>query len=251
MDVDEVEIWRIPLEAGQQISRECEALLSPDELARAQRFVTADLRRRFVTCRGSLRKILSRAIGVEPERVRFEYERWGKPRLAAGRRHAGDHIHFNVSHSEDVAFIAVARSPVGIDAEIPTRKLNYRAILPQVLSPKERLSLEKLPAREHEKAVLQLWVCKESILKAMGLGIAEGLHQISFPLPIPSDTPFSADEIAATLQLHLDDDGSCRMTSWVDPATWCVRLLGQFPDCITALTTMRHIRRWSVCDSLE
>lgn len=242
---DEAQIWVVPLNATDSEYEQCDQLLARDELARADRFVTAELRRRFVVCRGTLRKLIGRTLDVPPKEIQFRYEEWGKPQLknaGTSASKAGQALHFNVSHSADWALIGLASSPLGVDIEVPNDRINYRAIASQVLSPTEKQAWDRMKARDRELAIMQLWVCKESILKAMGLGIAEGLTKISFALPFAYGD-FSATHIDPSLQIHLDDDGSCHMTSWTDPATWRVQLVEPVEGASAAVTTMRQIRR--------
>lgn len=242
---DEAQLWMVPLRASDSEYEQCDRLLSRDELVRADRFVTSELRRRFVVCRGTLRKLLGMTLDVPPEEIRFRYEQWGKPQLenaATESSVAGSGLHFNVSHSADWALVGLAGFPLGVDIEVPNARVNYRAIASQVLSPTEKQVWDGMRAKDRELAIMQLWVCKESILKAMGLGIAEGLTKISFELPVATGE-FSATQIDPTLQVHIDDDGSCRMTSWTDPETWRVQLVETVEGANAAVTTMRQIRR--------
>lgn len=247
LNIDEVQVWGIPLGENAPLYADCESFLARDEIVRADRFVTDELRRRFVICRGQLRRLIATTIGTTPDAVHFRYGQWGKPQLASS---SSQPLFFNVSHSGDWAMIALALSPVGVDLEIPNDRITPRSIASQIVNEDERLAWDQLPARTHDLLTMQLWVCKEAILKALGLGIAEGLHKISFALPIPENVAFSPNHIDPSLQLHFDDDGSCRTNSWTDPHTWRVQLLDRVPEyavpgCLCALATQRHIRHIS------
>ena len=246
--VDEVRIWRVPL-VGHDKSNFYESLLSPDEIARADRFLTLELRERYVTCRAALRKLLAKEVGsCRPNEINFAYQQWGKPILAPSSNGGkSSRIHFNVSHSADLALIAVAQSDVGVDLEVPLARTNHRAIASQVLHPTEKEDLSRRPAREFAGDIMRLWVTKEAILKALGLGIAEGLQRISFPIPIPMEEAFSPRFIDPGLQEHLEDDGTCRMNSWIDTQTWRLTLLN-LPGCYSAIATSRHIRSISTLE---
>lgn len=221
LDFAQAAIWVIPLCVDDQRLAACESWLSRDELMRAERFVTADLRRRFVTSRGTLRELLGRFEGRPPESIEFEYEQWGKPQLKGGR----ERVQFNVSHSGDWALVGLCQQPIGVDLEVPNSRINPRAIASQVLSKRETATWEQLPAAQRELAIMQLWVCKEATLKALGLGIAEGLTKSAFELPLATETSFSPLYLDPSLQLHLDEDGTCRMNSWLEPQTWRVQFL--------------------------
>lgn len=207
--------------------------LDAQELSRANRLVHADVRRRFIMCRSKLRQLLSQELGIAAADVAFRYERWGKPQLA---QTSNPPLHFNVSHSGEWAMIVVAQVPVGVDLEVRSPRMQYRAIASQILSDRERRVWQTLAPPLQETTTLRLWVCKEALLKAMGLGIAEGLKQVSFPIPLPDDgQPFTPDDINGGLQMHLEDDGSCRQNHWIDSRAWRLQLLDLLAECQAAV----------------
>jgi 4'-phosphopantetheinyl transferase len=241
--LNETRIFAVDLNVDPQLVRRYESILNPEERARAERFLLPELRRRFAVCRGSLRQILGGFLAMAPSKVEFSYERWGKPKLC---RPSTVGLHFNVSHSREWALIAVAQSSVGIDLEIPTHRFEHRSIASQVVSPREQSSWNSIPASEKNRGMLRLWVCKEALLKAMGLGIAEGLRQVSFDLPINEAGDFHPTAIDSTLMLHLDDDGSCRSQHWIDARAWRLRLLEPIPGCFAAIATLRQVTQHTI-----
>ncbi len=247
-DANEAKLFVIKLDVSTTDYAACESLLNAEELSRANRFVHADVRRRFVVCRGHLRRVLGEMSNVEPAQVGFHYERWGKPQLSTRQATVplGRNLHFNVSHSGEWALIAVAHTPVGVDVEVFNERISYRAIASQILSQREQIEWERLSGADRESATLQLWVCKEALLKAMGLGIAEGLKQVTFPLPIPEPHPFAPAAIDGQLQMHLEDDGSCRSNHWIDASEWRLRMLNIIPDSQAALCTAWSIEKITI-----
>lgn len=221
----------------------CEQLLTPDELSRADRYLFEDIRRRYIVCRGALRQLLASRLDCDPADLRFRYEKWGKPVLADSGK---PRLHFNVSHSGEWALIGLAKRPLGVDLEVPNERISNRAIASQILSPSEQVQWQQFSARQQEASVMPLWVCKEALLKAMGLGIAEGLQQISFALPVAAETVFSPVSMNGSLQMHLEDDGTCRTNHWVDAAAWQLRMLDAVPECFACICTPREIRHVSL-----
>src|SRR5437867_805037 len=113
---DEVHVWYVGLEPAGAADRDLPGLLSDDELSRAQRFVFDVHRRRFVTARGALRRVLSRYLGTRPEAIAFHYGAQGKPFISDG--HSTHRLRFSVSHSRDRALFAMALGrEVGVDLE--------------------------------------------------------------------------------------------------------------------------------------
>ena len=78
---DEVHVWRVWLDDLASRTSDLYPALTPDERERARRFVFDRDRTRFVAGRWSLRSVLARYLGRAPERLRFEYSPYGKPRL--------------------------------------------------------------------------------------------------------------------------------------------------------------------------
>lgn len=163
----EVHVWRARLSVGVSRVSELAGSLSPDELARAGAFRSAQDRARFVVAHGVLRAVLGRCLCVEPVGLRFESGRYGKPRLAAD---SADGLTFNMSHSRELGLFAVARGrEVGVDVE-KVRPLACHQIAERFFSPAEAAALRDLPADRRLEAFFRGWTRKEASLKAAGQG---------------------------------------------------------------------------------
>ena len=111
----ELHIWLVPLHAPELVAHHRHTL-APDELARAARFRFERDATRFIMARGWLRRILGAAAGARPSAVAFTYGPHGRPDFSDALRKSG--VSFNVSHSAELAAIAVsAGHRVGIDIE--------------------------------------------------------------------------------------------------------------------------------------
>ncbi|HEX8991104.1 MAG TPA: 4'-phosphopantetheinyl transferase superfamily protein [Anaerolineales bacterium] len=209
---DEVHVWYASLGQAAQLHARLLALLSPDEGERARRFYFEVDRLRSVAVRGTLRILLGRYLDLQPEEIRFTYGQFGKPALgeAAGARW----LHFNVSHSEDLAVFAFARSqPVGVDAERIRSITDESRFAAQLFSPAESAILNSLSGYERVHAFFRLWTAKEAFLKAAGLG-----------LTIPLDR----------IEIALAEDGSPRLVAIEGQAeqarTWRLQAFNPLPD---------------------
>jgi 4'-phosphopantetheinyl transferase len=127
----------------------------------------------------ALRLVLGEITGTAPERLRFERRcghcggaGHGKPRLA-GR----SDLDFSISHSGELALIAVARGRrVGADVERVRPRTDVLAIARGSLSARERRAIEALATDEaRREAFFRCWTRKEAYLKALGVGLAGGL----------------------------------------------------------------------------
>ncbi|MFJ4715602.1 4'-phosphopantetheinyl transferase family protein [Streptomyces sp. NPDC088785] len=149
-------------------------VLDADELRRAAGFRFARHRVRYVAAHLALRGILGERLGCAPGAVRFVREPCprcaephGRPALADARD-----LHFSLSHSGDLALIALAPVPVGMDVEeLPSAEAARE--LAAVLHPRERAELAALADPvEHRDALARAWVRKEAYLKGIGTGLS-------------------------------------------------------------------------------
>ena len=167
-DHRDVHVWRAQLPTIH--SDHVKAYLSADERSRAARFhFRADMER-FAVVRGLLRAILGRYAGVDPAAFVFSYSSSGKPAIAdpADARR----LTFNVSHSADVALIAVGRErSIGVDVEC-LRDIEALEISQHFFSPDEIDAVQRVSGSERQRAFFSCWTRRESVLKACGEGIA-------------------------------------------------------------------------------
>ena len=105
---DEVQLWRIDLEALGADESRWQRVLSADESARASRFHFARDRQRFVAARALLRIILASYLETDASSLSFSYSKKEKPSL--GSAHASSGVRFNISHSGGVALLAFTRA---------------------------------------------------------------------------------------------------------------------------------------------
>jgi 4'-phosphopantetheinyl transferase len=154
-------------------------MLSDDERRRAAAIGSREVRGRFVHARAVLRCVLGGALGIPPDRVRFQYGDRGKPSLHG---HGARSIRFNSSHSDELVLIALSRErAVGVDVE-RVRPIDMApALAGRFLPSSSRTHLSSLHDRGRDEAFLRLWTVREALAKASGrgLGASRGLLDIS------------------------------------------------------------------------
>jgi 4'-phosphopantetheinyl transferase len=92
-------------------------------------------------------------------------------------------FHFSLSHSGNVAMCAVSPREIGCDIEAPR---GYDAkIAKRFFHPAEQEWLFSRPEPEQPDVFFRLWTCKESFVKALGLGLSLGLDSFA---AIPCET---------------------------------------------------------------
>jgi len=178
---DEVQLWRVDLEAVGGNESRWQQVLSLDELTRAARFHFSRDRQRFVAARAWLRMILASYLGTNPNSLSFAYSKKEKPSL--GRTHADSGVTFNVSHSGRIALLAFTRRrDIGVDVEQLRRDSDLEAIARRFFSTHEQSQLTALPAEERVDAFFRCWTRKEAYIKATGDGLSLPLSQFDVSL---------------------------------------------------------------------
>jgi 4'-phosphopantetheinyl transferase len=112
--------------------------------------------------------LLGGCLGVAAREVEFTYNANGKPLLADPS--AG--LHFNVTHTDGLALVAVARRPVGIDVERVRHVANPEGLVGRFFSPAERAAFQALEEAHRPAGFLRGWTSKEAVIKAAGLSVA-------------------------------------------------------------------------------
>jgi 4'-phosphopantetheinyl transferase len=150
------------------------AHLSEEERVRGLRFVRPRDGRRFVICRGSLRLILGQLLEIPPGLVSFRSGPGGKPEFAAsGGPEDPLRLRFNVTHSDDLALIALSGGrELGVDLERIRPISEAERIVESYFTAAEQAQFRGVEAPEKVEAFLRGWTRKEAILKAKGVGLA-------------------------------------------------------------------------------
>jgi len=164
-DPGAVDLWLVPIVSVPEGALE---MLPDDERERAAVQAGAGIEA-FAATRVALRRILSRYVECAPGDLEFAYGAHGRPELVTGGP-----PDFNVSHSGELALIAVAPvGRVGVDIERVDSRRELRAIARRFFSPGEVATLAGLEGPALADAFFRLWTCKEAYLKALGASIAE------------------------------------------------------------------------------
>jgi 4'-phosphopantetheinyl transferase len=170
------------------------ALLDPVELARAARFHFESDRKRYVACRGLLRRLLADVLNTPCAKIGIKYGAHGKPML--DDRSGTRRLHFNLSHSDDRAIFVLAwQREVGIDLESASRLPNddkkLSALAERILSHGEFLGWQSLQdSAARHAGFLRAWTRKEALAKATGKGVFADWRR--FELALDAVSPDSA-----------------------------------------------------------
>jgi len=188
---DRLDVWRIHLNPVSSESHEYQ-VLAPDEIARAERFHFEHHRLRYVNCRRSVRAILGRYLRVPPGDITFAYETNGKPEIVNGQNE--QQLRFNVSHSSDLAILAVSCDrAVGADIEALRDQPDYLELAIRYFSDREYRDLAALSADRGQRAFFTCWTRKEAFVKACGVGLSYPLSE--FSVSVRPDVGAAIEEI--------------------------------------------------------
>lgn len=191
---DTVQVWSVRLAPSD--AENDWGVLAPDERDRARRYRFEIDRRRYVRARSALRSILADHLGTRPAAIEFAYSSHGKPYIA------GFPLHFNLSHSGDLALIAVSRRrEVGVDIEKVRPTGDLAALARRFFSLEECLAIDAAPPVDRVAAFYRCWTRKEAYLKARGDGLSVPLDSFTVPIEDLADatllrSAWGAEEVA-------------------------------------------------------
>jgi 4'-phosphopantetheinyl transferase len=215
LEPDTVHVWAFALEGSADLIHTCRDSLSLAERQRADRFVFAHDRGRYVIAHGVLRHLLSRYCGFAPRLLRFDTTSTGKPSLQMPAGSPAS-LHFNLSHSEAGALLGVSNGrELGVDLERVRSDVEALGISRHYFFGAERKAIEDASPIERDSTFFRYWVAKEAVLKAQGVGLGFPLDRFCIHF-LPGG---QAAHIETLDPLVLERDWTVRMlscdTGWV------------------------------------
>ncbi len=159
-----------------KVTRDTVSILTGQEQKKAAAFRFRDDRIRFIVTRSLLRKLLAHYLFMNTADIRIDRTPTGKP-AAYSQRHEALPVKFNVTHSGNIALIALTPDKeVGIDVEqirdIPERN----ALVDMFFSRREQEQYRNLPEADRLNSFYRCWTGKEAFVKATGEGLNRNLH---------------------------------------------------------------------------
>jgi len=169
--------------------------LPPDERERAAGFLRPRPARRWVASRWLLRQVLGRYLQQEPAAVELAVDESGKPRLGD----PGAAIRFNLSHSGEVAVVAVAAGrEVGVDVEEVVEGRDLPALAERALPAADAAAVRAATANQRAAVFYRAWACHEARLKCLGAGLSGAVPDVPVAmLPLDLDPAYAAAVAAA------------------------------------------------------
>jgi 4'-phosphopantetheinyl transferase len=167
----EVHLWIADLAAGGWPAAD---RLPAEERERAERLLRAGSATRWVGSRWALRTVLGRYLGEEPATIALAPTERGKPRLAEDPKR----LDFNLSHSAELALIAVAVGcEVGVDIERIEPRRDLLALAERSFEPAAVAAVRAAGPVERPSVFYAAWARHEALAKCEGGGLGAPAHQ--------------------------------------------------------------------------
>ena len=140
------------------------------------------------TRRFYLRLLLGAYLGLPGKDVHITRRDKGRPELGCSQ--SGSELDFSVARSAGCYLIGISSgATIGVDLEIATRRAGQPlALARRYFSKDESEALSQLDGEQLRRAFVHTWACKEAIVKANGMGIANQLCRFSVETD-PDKTP--------------------------------------------------------------
>ena len=214
-----VDVWLASLDMDESILDKLKTILSEDEIMRAERFYSIELKKHFIAARGFQRIILARYLKLKPEEFKFQYNTYKKPSLIDTYNEKG--LCFNLSHSHRTAVYGITlQKAIGVDVEKIRSNLPLEKIARRQFSQPELELFEKSSESEKIHTFFTLWTRKEALLKAL----AQGFH---FPMK-QFDVSGTPEKSVKFLE---------NSPSYVNNSEWFIRDLETAPGFCAAFAT--------------
>ena len=185
---DQIDVWLCDLK---QLSGEINnfySIPSEAERERAGKLKVEDKRQQYIISRGALRQRLSLLTNIKPEDFMFKILEHGKPVLA--NNHQCADITFNVSHSNDLALIAISQKHhLGIDIEKINHESKHDQLITRFFSNAEQTEFQSIAKTNKARAFCACWTRKEAFIKAIGDGVSYGLDKFDVTVDPENNTP--------------------------------------------------------------
>lgn len=157
-------------------------ILTVEERRRADRFLFAHDRCRYIATRATLRRLLGERLDADPTGLQLVYGKHGKPSVA------DSDLRFNVSRCRDLAVYAFSRGrEIGVDVEAIRLLRDADDIVTRFFSRYENDEYGHLDPHEKPEGFFNCWTRKEAFVKAVGEGMSRSLD--TFDVTLKPGTP--------------------------------------------------------------
>jgi len=174
----EVHLWIATVPAPTAVTN-LKRLLSPDEVARAERYRKPESAASFIAARAILRALLAEYLATTPSSIRFAYSTTGRPSVEYPRTD----VDISIAHSADAILFGATRCRrLGVDIEYITPTFDFREVVTSTFGREERMILESVRDSERRSLFFTLWTAREALAKVCGAGLTSPLSEFGLSL---------------------------------------------------------------------
>ena len=177
MQDSDIHIWKIGLNFPIN-EKALDSVLSPDETKRLSQFKRAECKLQYLKSRFALRCILAKYLNRHPANLEFSTDEHGKPWLSGNEQK----INFSLSHSAELALVAVSKANIGVDIEKIRAISQMDKFSKRFFSPRECDKLFSCAKSLRLPKFFEIWTTKEAYLKAKGIGLRTSLKEADIGL---------------------------------------------------------------------
>lgn len=175
LDGDRLDVWLIRRPKPDVASAALDlSELDDAERRRAASFIRPSDGITYASAHIGLRRLLGGYLGVPPGEVTFVREPCpgcGDPHGRPAVAYPSPPLHFSLAHSQGMAAVGVAATPLGIDVERLPHEETVEVCTP-ALHPDERAELAAADPAGRRLLFGRLWTRKEAYLKGIGTGLS-------------------------------------------------------------------------------
>lgn len=178
------------------------SLLSPSESEKVQRKLRISDRDELALGYALHRLCVAKMLHCDPSLVELGRDDFGRPFVA------GSPLQTSLSHTNGAVAVALSRDGfVGIDIEPAARAGELTEIAATVMHASEVERVASLPVTARAHALLALWVRKEAVLKAAGIGLLREMGSFIAPVDKLVCLPAADGTDVVVAAIHMLDAG--------------------------------------------
>jgi len=173
--VDQIHIWRVPLDTPGIKLTDLWNFLDDEERNRVQKFHFVQDQNRFVVRHGILRMILSTYLSIQPNQICYGYGVNGKPYIQNSNE---SDLQFNLTHSKNLAMVALTcKHQIGIDIEQCDYFAEIDHLIQTHFNSHEQSFVNQFSSQEKVAFFYNWWTFWEAFGKARGSGLLQSANQ--------------------------------------------------------------------------
>lgn len=174
----ELHVWIVTVPAPPVVAN-LTKILSPDEVARAERYRKPESAATFIASRAMLRMLLAEYLATIPSSIRFAYSATGRPSV----EHPRTDIDVSIAHSANAILIGATRCRcVGVDIEFISPAFDFSEVVASAFGQEEQRFLDSVRDSQRRRLFFTLWTAREALAKACGAGLTVPLSELGLSL---------------------------------------------------------------------